>query len=170
VSDNGQAVELGAARPIRLTDVLSLDRVLPDMRARSKQDALEELAALVVGPSDERCEQVRKVLADRERLASTAIGDEVAIPHGKLDSASCLLLGVARSRHGLDFESVDGRPTRLFFVLLAPQHETGLHLKALARISRLCKEPEFRARMLEVGSAAEMLDVLAGEDAKYQSP
>lgn len=170
MSGDGRGLEFGASRPIRLVEALSLERVLPDMRARSKPDAIDELAALVTGPSGQCREQVRQVLADRERLASTAIGDEVAIPHGKLDSASSLLLGLARSRSGLEFESVDGRPTRLFFVLLAPQSETGLHLKALARISRLCKEPGFRARMLQAESARDMLEVLAGEDAKFQSP
>lgn len=170
MSGDDRALELGASRPVRLVEALSLERILPDLRARSKADAIDELAALVTGPSGQRKEEVRRVLADRERLASTAIGDEVAIPHGKLPSASSLLLGVARSRGGLEFESVDGRPTRLFFVLLAPEHETGLHLKALARISRLCKEPGFRTRLLEAASAQEMFEVLAGEDAKFQSP
>ena len=108
-----------------------------------------------------------KILADRERLASTAIGDGVAIPHGKLPSLQRLVGCVARSPRGVDFDSMDGRPTHVFFVLLAPENSTGIHLKALARISRLFKDPEFRTRLMQAQGAPEMFRVIADEDAKY---
>lgn len=153
---------------MKLADAITMERVLVEMRSHSKGEALDELAALVTGPRPELQAEVRRVLTERERLASTAIGDEVAIPHGKLPEVEVLTMGLARSSGGLEFESVDGRPTRLFFVLLAPENETGLHLKALARISRLCKEPIFRGRLLQAASASEMYDVLCREDEKFQ--
>jgi nitrogen PTS system EIIA component len=152
---------------MHLADFITLQRVLPEMRSTLKREALGELGALMAGPDAAQAAPIAEVLADRERLASTAIGDEIAIPHGKLDTLGALALGLARSRAGLDFESVDGSPTRLFFVLLAPENSTGLHLKALARISRLCKEPLFRTRLLEAADAAQMLDILCTEDAKF---
>jgi PTS system nitrogen regulatory IIA component len=107
-----------------------------------------------------------RVLIERERLASTAIGEGVAIPHGKLPVPK--LVGcVGISRRGVDFESMDGRPTHIFFVLVAPENSTGIHLKALARISRLFKDPDFRSRLLQARDAADMFRVLADEDAKY---
>jgi PTS system nitrogen regulatory IIA component len=154
--------------PLRLAETLTVERVQPAMRATSKREALDELATLAASGDARLRELIAAVLAERERLASTAIGDEVAIPHGKLDQVSGLTLALGRSADGIDFESVDGNPTRLFFVLLAPGSATGLHLKALARISRLCKEPMFRSRLQQARSAVEMFEVLCSEDAKLR--
>lgn len=153
---------------MQLADVLSVERVLAEMHATTKKEALAELAALIAGPREELRGEVRRALAEREKLASTAIGDEVAIPHGKLDSIGSLVLAIGRCKRGLDFESVDGKPTRLFFALVAPENATGPHLKALARISRLCKEPMFRSSLLASADANEMYEVLCGEDAKLR--
>jgi nitrogen PTS system EIIA component len=155
-------------REMVLGDFIAVDRILTEMRSTRKRDALMELASLMSGPSASLSrEEIVRALNDRERLASTAIGDEIAIPHGKLSGLPGLMLGIARSPRGLEFDSVDGRPTRLFFVLLGPEHSTGIHLKALARISRLCKEPMFRTSMLEAEDARAMLGVLLREDAKF---
>jgi PTS system nitrogen regulatory IIA component len=154
---------------MRLADVLILDRVLSEMHATNKKEALDEMAALIAGPREELRAEIRRVLTERERLASTAIGDEVAIPHGRHDAVGSLVLAVGRCKRGLDFESVDGKPTRLFFALVAPENATGPHLKALARISRLCKEPLFRSSLLAAADAKEMFEVLCGEDAKLRT-
>jgi PTS system nitrogen regulatory IIA component len=114
-----------------------------------------------------RKEAVARVLEDREKLASTAIGEGVAIPHGKLEASGQLLACVGRTVQGVDFQSMDGQPTHLFFVLIAPENSTGAHLKALARISRLFKGGEFRERLLAAAGAAEMYRVIADQDAKY---
>ncbi len=153
---------------MQLSEILTVERVLAEMHATSKKEALAELAALIAGPREELREEIRRVLLEREKLASTAIGDEVAIPHGKLAQVGSLVLAVGRRRKGLDFESVDGKPTRLFFALLAPERATGPHLKALARISRLCKEPLFRSNLLAAEDAQEMFEVLLAEDAKLR--
>jgi PTS system nitrogen regulatory IIA component len=152
---------------MQLTTYLTIDRILSEMRATTKEAALLELAELV---SDGRNQGVRDriihVLQERERLASTGIGDEIAIPHGKLEMEGPMVIGLARSRSGLDFESVDGKPARLFFVLVASEKSTGIHLKALARISRLCKEPGFRQQLLEAPDSHQMYEIIRREDTR----
>lgn len=154
---------------MRLIDYISPERVLPNMAARSKEEALAELSRLLVGAGGrDSVDQVLKVLKEREALASTGIGDQIAIPHGKISLAGgSLALGLARCLEGLDFDAVDGKPVRLFFVLVAPEDSTGIHLKALARISRLCREPGFKERMLEAARGQEMQEILEHEERKY---
>jgi len=153
---------------MQITDYITVNRVVAEMESTTKPEALAELAKLVAnGRSPAVQDQLVQVLAARERLASTGIGEEIAIPHGKLDAVGTLVVGVGRSLQGVDFESVDGKPTRLFFVLVAPENSTGIHLKALARISRLCKEPDFRSRLLAADNAEEMYRILCQEDGRF---
>jgi PTS system nitrogen regulatory IIA component len=153
---------------VKILDFVRQDLVLGDLKGRDKLAVLEEVAAAFQArlPSVQAPALV-KVLIERERLASTAIGEGVAIPHAKFDAVGQLTACVARARTGVDFESIDGRPTFLFFVLVAPQTSTGAHLKALARISRLFKDPGFRTRLMEASDAAAIYRVIADEDAKY---
>lgn len=153
---------------MRIVDFIREDLIVPELRSKAKLDVLAELAGhLATRHGGVTAEDLVKVLVERERLASTAIGEGVAIPHGKLDAVGKLVACVGRTREGVDFDSMDGRPTHLFFVLVAPENSTGVHLKALARISRLFKDPEFRTRLLQAQTAKEMFDVIAEEDAKY---
>ncbi len=153
---------------MKIVDFIREDLILPDLKSTAKLDLLGELADHLAAHHDGVArDALLKVLVDRERLASTAIGEGVAIPHGKLDAVGKLVACVGRAREGVDFDSMDGRPTHLFFVLVAPENSTGVHLKALARISRLFKDPEFRSRLLAAGTAHEMFEVIADEDAKY---
>ena len=142
--------------------------VLPDLRMTEKAAVVEELAGHIAAryPELDRAALIR-VLLEREQLASTAIGEGVAIPHGKLDSVQNLLACVGRSIQGVDFDSLDGQPTSLFFVLVAPENSTGVHLKALARISRLFKDQDFRSRLLAAQGGPAMYQVLAEEDSKH---
>jgi len=110
---------------------------------------------------------LKRVLEDREQLASTAIGDGIAIPHGKLDAVGRLVGTLGRARAGVEFESIDGKPTHLIFMLVAPASSTGVHLKALARLSRLFRDADFRQRLLSAADPAAMYQVIADEDAKY---
>jgi len=112
-------------------------------------------------------ETLRKVLEERELLASTAIGDGIAIPHGKLDAVGRLVGALGRARKGIEFESIDGKLTHLVFMLVAPASSTGVHLKALARLSRLFRDASFRDRLMAAPEAASMYQVIVEEDAKY---
>ena len=112
-------------------------------------------------------QKVLDVLRERERISSTAIGEGVAIPHGKLAGVDRVLGIFARSREGVDFASLDGAPTHLFFALIAPEDAAADHLKALARISRLLKDETFRRRLMQGKSAQELYSIIAEEDDKF---
>lgn len=156
---------------MKIVDFVGPELIVPQLAAHEKSAVIRELAdhlaAHVTGPQKIDREVLAKVLLERERLASTAIGEGVAIPHGKLDAVGKLVAVVGRAPEGVDFDSMDGRPTHLFFVLVAPENSTGVHLKALARISRLFKDPEFRTRLMQARDAQEIFRVIADEDAKY---
>jgi PTS system nitrogen regulatory IIA component len=153
---------------MKIVDFVRPEMIVPEIAARTKPEVVAELAQHIARHQPEvKAEALTRVLMEREGLASTAIGEEVAIPHGKLDSVTRLVACIGRSTAGVNFDSLDRRPTHLFFVLVAPENSTGIHLKALARISRLLKDAAFRSRLLQASSAAEIYRILAEEDAKY---
>lgn len=153
---------------MKIVEFIREELVIPELASTAKADILAELAGhLATHNPGVSKDALLKVLLDREKLASTAIGEGVAIPHGKLDAVGKLVACVGRARQGVAFDSIDGAPTFIFFVLVAPENSTGIHLKALARISRLFKDPEFRARLLAADTGPEMFRVIAEEDAKY---
>jgi len=153
-----------------ITDILSVERVIPELQARTKEEVLEEVARLVApalgAGSGVSSATVATVLRERERLNSTAIGEGIAIPHGRLSGIERVVAGFARSSAGVDFESVDRQPTRLFFVIIAPDDAAAMHLKALARISRLLKDRDFRERLLGLDTREALYDAIVAEDAK----
>lgn len=153
---------------MKIVDLIRRDMVVPALQATEKRGILEELAYSMAArhPRIDRATLAR-VLIEREQLASTAIGEGVAIPHGKLSTVGEIVACLGRAPTGVDFDSMDGQPTYLFFVLVAPESSTGAHLKALARISRVFKDPEFRRRLLAASDAESMYHVVADEDAKY---
>jgi PTS system nitrogen regulatory IIA component len=153
---------------MRIAEFLREDLVFPDLAAADKAGVLGELSAGLArafpGLSPAR---LTETLLEREKLGSTGIGEGVAIPHGKLPGIPGLIAAFARSKAGVDFASIDGKPTYLFFVLFAPDNSAGLHLKALARISRLFKQPQFRQSILIAPDAASIFRIISEEDAKY---
>lgn len=153
---------------MRVIDFLKPDAIIADLQAKTKAGTLAELATVMsrLEPGVE-AESLRRVLEERELLASTAIGDGIAIPHGKLDAIGQLSGVLGRSRPGIEFESIDGKPTHLVFMLVAPVSSTGVHLKALARLSRLFRDSDFRERLMAAPTREVMYQVISDEDAKY---
>jgi len=150
---------------MKITELLKPECILPDLHATNKREVLEELAAtLVPGPEGLEVHTIVEVLLERERLGSTGIGDHIAIPHGKLPHLSQLKLALGRSLKGVDFDSLDGKPSHLFFLLLAPENAAGLHLKALAKISRMLLNQSFREHLMKAGAAEDMLHLLSEKD------
>ena len=153
---------------MKITDFLNVDTIIPALNSREKNAALEEMAEwLAAHHPPLKPKSVLDVLLEREKISTTAIGEGVAIPHGKLGAVGEIVACLGRVTAGVDFDSMDGQPTYLFFVLVAPESSTGAHLKALARISRVFKDPEFRRRLLAAPDAESMYHVVADEDAKY---
>lgn len=153
---------------MKITDILSPEMVLPELKATTKPEVLRELAGYIAAKHPEiDAEAMAAVLAERERLGSTAIGDGIAIPHGKLAGVDRIIGIFGRHRRGVDFDSLDGRPTHLFFLLVAPEDSASLHLKALARVSRLMKDASFRERLASASDAAEIFRLIKEEDARH---
>jgi PTS system nitrogen regulatory IIA component len=153
---------------MKIVDLISRERVIPALSSTGKVDILEELAGYLADGSDtlDR-DQLARVLIDREGLASTAIGQGVAIPHGKLPNLDRILACLGRAKGGVDFDSMDGKPTYLFFVMVAPENSAGAHLKALARISRVFKDEAFRKQLLGAADGDAMFELIRAEDEKY---
>ncbi len=150
---------------VKITDFLSQETVIPELAGRDKQAVLDELAEkFPAAHASLNAKRVREVLVDREKISTTAIGDGVAIPHGKLAGVDRVHAVFARSKLGVDFASLDGEPTHLFFALIAPEDGAADHLKALARISRLLKDAVFRAQLLKAESGKELFEIIAAED------
>ena len=153
---------------MKIAEFLREDLILPELRSTDKASALREICEAIARANPNlSAARLCDVLLEREKLGSTGVGDGIAIPHGKLAGLQGLLAAFGRSRAGIDFQAIDGKPTNLFFVLFAPENSAGIHLKALARISRLFKTPSFRAAILEAKDAAAIHRQIADEDAKY---
>jgi PTS system nitrogen regulatory IIA component len=153
---------------MKITEILTADMVVPEMSGTTKSQVLRELAQPLANRHRELdLASIVAVLAERERLGSTAIGDGIAIPHGKMPGVKQILGAFGRHRPGVDFESLDGKPTHLFFVLIAPEDSTSLHLKALARVSRLFKDSAFRERLMAARDAQEIYSLIVAEDDRY---
>jgi len=153
---------------MKILDILAPEAIIPALRATKKNDALQEIATMLatLHPEIDRG-RLSQVLQDREALGSTAIGEGIAIPHGKLPGVANVVAAFGRSEQGIDFDSLDGKPTHLFFLLVAPEDSAGAHLKALARVSRLLKDKAFRDRLAAGGSAEQLFAIIKEEDEKY---
>lgn len=153
---------------MKITEIFTPDLVVPDLHGTTKPEILHELAQCLAAKfKDIDLDDLAAVLAERERLGSTAIGDGIAIPHGKIRVATKIVGAFGRHVAGVDFESLDGGPTHLFFVLIAPEDSTSLHLKALARVSRLLKDAAFRERLLAAADADAIYGLIVEEDGRY---
>jgi PTS system nitrogen regulatory IIA component len=152
---------------MKIMEILVKDAVILDLGVRTKREVLAEMAASLakVEPQIE-ADRLLEVLMEREALQSTGIGEGVAIPHGKLPGLGRLVATFARSREGIDFESIDGQPTHHFFLLVVPEHSGGQYLKALARISRFFRDPAFRQSLVEGEAVEDVIRAIEEEDAK----
>jgi PTS system nitrogen regulatory IIA component len=152
---------------MKITEFLSLQAVLPRLSGRNKPDVLRELSeALATAYPPLNAGRVLEVLVEREKLNTTGIGEGVAIPHGKLAGLPRLYGAFGVSQPGVDFASIDGKRTQLFFALVAPENSAGIHLKALARISRLFRNADFRDAILKAPDAERVYALISEEDAR----
>lgn len=152
---------------MRICEVLQKEAILADLKARNKKGILEELVVPVAEIADVPQEDLVKVLLEREHLGSTGIGGGIGIPHGKMKDLESLVLGFGLSRKGVDFESLDGKPAHIFFLLITPENSTGLHLKLLARISRILKNETFKDSLLGAADRDEILSIIKEEDEEF---
>lgn len=152
---------------MRILDVLSKETINVDLKARDKKGVLNELTAPIAHLVGAQQDELVRVLLDRERLGSTGIGGGIGIPHGKFKNLESLVLGFGLSRQGIDFESMDGRPTHIFFLLLTPENSAGLHLKLLARISRMLKSDDLKERLMQAEQPDDVLSIVKEDDEDF---
>ena len=153
---------------MRILDFLPSESIIVSLNSVSKVDVLSELTEPIVlsHPNLDKAE-LMKTLIERERLGSTGLGGGVAIPHGKCEGLNRLAASFGRSSRGVDFNSMDNKPTYLFFLLLAPKNCAGEHLKALARISRLFKDPLLTNSLKQAESANQVIKLIEEHDLRY---
>lgn len=153
---------------MKILDILAKESIIPELQGRTKKQVLEELidALLQHKPHLDR-DRLMAVLLERERLGSTGIGDGIAIPHGKMKDLDQLMLSFGRSTQGVDFESMDGKPVHLFFLLVAPENCAGIHLRALAKIARLLKNGTIRKKLGNVQGREEVYSIIQMEDEDF---
>ena len=144
-----------------LNDLVAPDAIIPALKVNGKKQALLELAARAAGLTGQSERAILEILTQREKLGSTAVGNGVAIPHGKLPKLGRLFGMFARLERGIDFESLDGQPVDLIFLLLAPEAAGADHLKALARVARLLRDPEIARKLRDSRDADALYAVLA---------
>jgi PTS system nitrogen regulatory IIA component len=150
---------------MKIRQILDPSAVISDLAGPTKLDALRALCGPVakLNPSI-RPERFLETLVEREKLNSTGLSDGVAVPHGKLPGLASITASFGRSLAGIDFDSLDGKPARLFFAIFAPEAAGGDHLRVLARVSRILKEEAFRKRILEAPDAAAIHQLICQED------
>ena len=144
-----------------MDQIFKIGFLTENMLAKTKVEALEELVnTLIKSGLKLDSAKVIEVLQQREKLGSTGIGDGLAIPHGKIPSLDEIVVAFGRSKKGVDFDSLDGKPVHIFFLLLAPENSVGQHLKALARISKMLKKANFRQKLIETDSKSDLYKLI----------
>jgi len=145
---------------MELGDLISPEAILPSLKAKTKKQALQELAHRAASLTGLEERKIYDTLMQREGLGSTGVGRGIAIPHGRVPSLRKIVSVFARLDEPIDFEALDSEPVDLIFLLLAPEHAGADHLKALARISRLLREPSSIERLRASKDRAALYSVL----------
>jgi PTS system nitrogen regulatory IIA component len=156
---------------MRLSDILSVDRILVDAEGnlvQEKSDALRILAHMLSPVVGVDHATVERLLTERERLQSTGVGDGVAIPHTSVESAPGQAAALLISRPGVPFEAIDGAKVNIIFGVVGPRRATGEHLRILARISRLLRDAAARRRLIETASPEEAFELISTQDASLK--
>jgi len=153
---------------VKLLDYLKEEWVVADIQGTDKPSVLRELSSLLVKPCQvASSEELLRILLEREKLESTGIGEGVAIPHGRLKKLKTFFVAFGRSLKGVDFDSIDGKPSHVFFLVMAPENSAVNNLKLLGRIVTLLKDASFKRRLMEARSQKELFESISEEDEKY---
>jgi len=150
---------------MQLNQILKIEFINANLSARNKDEALAELINTITqGGIKLKQSSIIEILTQRENLGSTGIGDGVAIPHGKIPELDEIIVAFGRSMEGIPFNSLDGKPVHLFFLLLAPENSSGQHLKILAKISKMLKDVDFRKKLLKAESKSDLYNIILHQE------
>lgn len=150
---------------MQILDFLTVDAIKMSLESKNKKDVIKEMVECLVktGKVKDKKKMIQ-TLMDREELGSTGIGQGIAIPHGKSDTVSDLAAAFGLSQEGIGFDSLDGEPVNIFFLLVAPEGAAGAHLKALARISSLLKDKYFRKSLVSAKTPEDVVKIIQEEE------
>ena len=153
---------------MKIDEILKKESVIADITGKNKLDVIKEMTErLKQNDTIKNDQALYATLMEREKLGSTGIGENVAIPHGKSDELTQIITVFARSLSGIDFEALDQKPVHFVCMVIAPAHSTGQHLKALAKISRLFKNQTLREGILKAEDSNAIYSILLEEDSKF---
>ncbi len=152
---------------MKITEFIPQNAIFCEVRARDKWAFFSEISKVLARALNHPAEEIEKVLVERERLSTTAIGNEVAIPHSRMSGLEKIVVAVARKKEGLDFEALDKKPVKLIFVVLAPEGEANTYLKTLAYLARILSNEEIKKKLLEAASEKEILKILDEVEYEY---
>jgi len=153
---------------LKILDLLKMDFVLPDLKARDRKGVFEEMADVVAPELGVESEELVKALLDRESTRPTALERTgVAIPHARFPNIKKFVVLFGRSVEGIDFRAEDSRPSHLFFLIVGPEDAPGDYLRLLAHIARLCHNEKFRQKLVKSSDKQSIIDVISDQDEKY---
>lgn len=153
---------------MHITTLLNERNIILDLETASKEELLDKLVARIArGPKVLNPEQVREAVLERERLATTGVGDGFAIPHAKTDGVLDMIAGLAITREPVDFRSLDDQPVRIVFLLIGVESRVGTFLKILSRARILMSSASFRKRLLQATTTQEIVEAFLEEEDRY---
>jgi fructose-specific phosphotransferase system IIA component len=153
---------------MKVSELLKKEFIIPELRGETKEEIINELIDLFKNdPRVEDIEKVRSAVLDREKIMSTGVGKGFAIPHGKTSAVKEIVGAFGKIKDGIDYESLDGNPVQLVFLLVGKDSLISTHIKLLSRISRLMNKDDFRHRLTEANSAAEIVKLFSDEEEHF---
>ena len=153
---------------MKITDILKQESIIENLVSTDKASTLEELSIFLKSKGlVSNKENLLNALMEREKLGSTGIGENVAIPHAKISEINQIITIFGRSKEGIEFDSLDKKPVHFIYLVLAPANSSGQHLKVLARISRLLKNKPLRESIISATETNQIYSIIADEDSKY---
>ncbi|HPH54473.1 MAG TPA: PTS sugar transporter subunit IIA [Smithella sp.] len=150
---------------MQLNQIFKMEFINAGLEAKNKDEVLAELVNVIIeGGLKLNSSSIIDILKQRENLGSTGIGEGVAIPHGKISNLNDIVVAFGRSEKGIAYDSLDGKPVHLFFLLLAPENSAGQHLKILAKISKMLKDVYFRNKLIAAKSRDELYQIIIDQE------
>lgn len=153
---------------MKIIEKLTKDKILPELKGNNKEEVINELINLFDGDENvKNLEKIRTAVLEREKIMSTGVGKGFAIPHAKTDSVNGIIAGFGKTSKELNFQSLDGKPVNLVFLLIGKENNVGPHIKLLSRISRMMNNDEFRKKLAKAESSEELYKLFEEEEKKY---
>ena len=150
---------------MQLEQIFKIEFINADLSAKNKDEALAEMVNTIIrGGVKIDSSSIIEILKQRENLGSTGIGEGVAIPHGKISALNDIIVAFGRSIEGIAFDSLDGKPVHLIFLLLAPENSAGQHLKILANLSKMLKDVNFRKKLFKAKAQNDLYKIIIDQE------